>query len=141
MQAFEIDIPDTVPWLRAHLEAGLETSTKTYSDDVWVASKLPNPVRDRMVILTNNSGPDAGPQKIERYGVNVWASGYDAQGLAALCAAILRRSADGAPVTRLQVTGGPYDISDEDDAVTSAGDKVLNHFFFTLELTVRGVNF
>lgn len=141
MQAFEIDIPDTVPWLRAQLEGGLETSTKTYASDVWVASKLPDPLRDRMVILSNNSGPDAGPQKIERYGVNVWASGYNAQSLAALCSAILRRSADGKPVTRVQVTGGPYDIGDEDDALTSVGGKVLNHFFFTLELTVRGVNF
>lgn len=141
MQAFEVEYPDTVPWLRAQLEGGLETATKTYASDVWVASKLPNPLRDRMVILSNNSGPDAGPQKIERYGVNVWASGYDAQGLAALCSTILRRSADGKPVTRVQVTGGPYDISDEDDALTSVGGKVLNHFFFTLELTVRGVNF
>lgn len=141
MQAFEIDIPDTVPWIRAQIEGGLETSIKTYASDVWVASKLPDPLRDRMVILSNNSGPDAGPQKIERYGVNVWASGYEAQGLAALCSAVLRRSADGKPVTRVQVTGGPYDISDEDDALTSVGGKVLSHFFFTLELTVRGVNF
>jgi hypothetical protein len=141
MQAFKVEYPDTVPWLRAQLEGGLETSTKAYASDVWVASKLPDPLQDRMVILSNNSGPDAGPQKIERYGVNVWASGYDAQGLAALCSAVLRRSADGKPVTRVQVTGGPYDISDEDDALTSVGGKVLNHFFFTLELTVRGVNF
>lgn len=141
MQAFDVEYPDTIPWLRAHLEGGLQTAVKSYAQDVWVASKLPNPVRNRMVILTNNSGPDAGPQKIERYGVNIWAGGYDAQGLAALCAAILRRSADGKPVTRVQVTGGPYDVTDEDDAVTSADGKVLNHFFFTLELTVRGVNF
>lgn len=116
--------------------AGLRAILSGWSP-ISVTGKLPATKVRRMVTVRNDSGPQDGVQSRRRYGVNVWAdSPVEAENIALDAMAGLRILPDGAPITRTSNFTGPFEIDDE--VPMSVGGKTLTHFYFTLQVSVRG---
>lgn len=101
-------------WATARLRALLATRPEPYTDNVYVSNTTPNPRRDRMVIVRRDGGGRLDVvREAPRLGVNVWAkTEQDANNLGRMVAALLAASADGNPVARVRITGGPYAVED-----------------------------
>lgn len=131
MQPRRVIFPDTLPFVFAVGRAALPSATHV--------SKRPGTLVKGTTYIQyrNDSGPESGLLKTERWGVNVHApsmrAAFDA---ARLLQAAFRSSANGAPVVAATGGAGPYEIVDEAGAVDSHA-----HAYFTFELTVRGSNF
>jgi hypothetical protein len=132
--------PVTDGILVSGLRAGLAAAALSYSSGVYVARKLPDARTARMVTVRNDSGPEDATQSRRRYGFNVWADdSVDAEKLALLAMAVLRKLPDGQPITAVDSLSGPFEI--EDDPQQVVGGKNLTHFYFTARVSVRGSSF
>ena len=118
------------------LRAGFVSAARSYSSGVSVARKLPDVRTARMVTVRNDSGPEEASQSRRRYGFNVWADdSVDAESLALLAMAVLRKIPNGNPVTAVDQLSGPYEV--DDDPQMTVGNKNLTHFYFTARVSVR----
>lgn len=86
----------------------------------------------------NDSGPESGMLKTERYGINCWAPTLRAalEALRIVQAEFRSPVANGAPVVRATGGAGPYEVVGDGDDVDSHA-----HVYCTVELTVRGSNY
>jgi len=118
-------------WATDTLRALLAARDETYADDVFVSNEVPNPRRDRMVIVRRDGGGrlDAA-REAPRLGVRVWSTEkQEANDLARLVAALLWASPDGDPVAKVTITGGPYAVPDD------SGQELR---YITAELITKG---
>ena len=122
------------------LRAGFASAALSYSSGVTVARKLPDAHTARMVTVRNDSGPEESTQSRRRYGFNVWADdSVDAEKLALLAMAVLRRIPNGQPITAVDQLSGPFEV--DDDPQMTVNNKNLTHFYFTARVSVRGSSF
>ena len=118
-------------WTTTTLRAAITARTEAYTDNVFVSNKVPNPRRDRMVIVRRDGGPRLDvAREAARIGVRVWAlTDQDATDLARLVAALLWAAPDGDPVCKVTQMLGPTWTADE------SGASLL---YSTYELIVKG---
>jgi hypothetical protein len=118
-------------WSTTRLRALLLARPESYTDNVYVSNTVPNPRRDRMVIVRRDGGGRLDAvREAPRLGVNVWAkTEQDANNLGRMVAALLTASPDGITVSRARVTGGPYPIED---------DSKQERRYITAELISKG---
>ena len=131
MQPRRVIFPDTLPFVFAVGRAALPAATH-------VSERPSSLVKGTTLVqYRNDSGPERGTLKTERWGVNVYApTRKDAFDAGRVLQAAFRSSADGKPVVAASGGTGPYKVMDE-------ADKVDSHerVYFTFELTVRGSNY
>lgn len=86
----------------------------------------------------NDSGPESGMLKTERYGINCWAPTLREalEALRTVQAEFRSTVANGAPVVRATGGAGPYEVVGDGDDVDSHA-----HAYCTVEMTVRGANY
>lgn len=118
-------------WTCNRLRELLADRPETYTDGVYVSNIIPDPRRDRMVIVRRDGGGRLDAvREAPRLGINVWAkTEQDATNLGRMVAALLWASPDGDPVSRVTITGGPY-------AVADPADQYLR--YITAELISKG---
>ena len=116
-------------WATGALRAALAARSEPYTDDVYVSNKVPNPRRDRMLIVRRDGGGRLDVvREAPRLGINVWAkTEQDANDLGRLVAALLWAAPDGDPVSRVTVTGGPYPVADDNDFLRYITAEVISH--------------
>jgi hypothetical protein len=102
-------------WATGVLRSALGARSEPYTDNVYVSNTVPDPRRDRMVIVRRDGGGRLDAiREAPRLGINVWATTeQDATDLGRMVAALLWASPDGDPVSKVTVTGGPYPVPDE----------------------------
>ena len=115
-------------WATGALRAALAARSEPYTDDVYVSNKVPNPRRDRMLIVRRDGGGRLDVvREAPRLGINVWAkTEQDANDLGRLVAALLWAAPDGDPVSRVTVTGGPYPVADDTDFLRYITAEVIS---------------
>lgn len=121
--------PDIELWATDYLRDALAARPESYASDVFVATTVPSPRRDRMVIVRRDGGPrlDAVRERA-RIAVRVFAATEeDVTDLARMVRALLWVGADGKPVSRVDELSGPSAIPDEQP-----------HRYMTFELIARG---
>lgn len=125
-------------WACNRLRELIAVRAESYTDNVYVSNTVPDPRRERMVIVRRDGGGRLDAvREAPRLGINVWmkddgaASKQTAINLARMVAALLWASPDGDPVSRVTVTGGPY-------AVEEASTHHV--FYITAELISKGRN-
>lgn len=106
-------------WACGRLRALLATRTETYAGNVYVSNTVPNPRRDRMVIVRRDGGGRLDAvREAPRLGVRVFVKAgknaeQEANNLGRLVAGLLAASPDGDPVSRVTILGGPYAVPEE----------------------------
>lgn len=106
--------PDVELLLTGRLRALLSGRPEPYTANVHVSNSVPNPRKDRMIILRRDGGAVSGERDQARVGINVWAtSEQHATDLARLVAALLRGLPDGNPILAIPSVTGPSTIADE----------------------------
>lgn len=136
--------PDTVPWVRGRVIESIDTEDV----DAFVATRLPDFTTfdgDVVVQIRNDSGPANDMLKTERYGINVYVRSKQgaawrrddakASRIARQLSADLVGSANSGPVVAVEGGAGPYEVAEEEDALDA-----FSHYYFTVALTVRGVD-
>ena len=131
MQPANVVFPDVELWAATYLRAALGARPESFAD-AYVSNAVPNPRRDRMVIVRRDGGPRvSAATEAARMGVRVFAkSEQDATDLARLVRALLWIAPDGDPVCAVRDLSGPSAVADE------SGQPLR---YFTLEIVVRGV--
>lgn len=131
MQPAAILFPDVELVFTDYLRTALAGRPEAYASGVFVSNAVPNPRRDRMVIVRRDGGPRTSTTlEAARVAVRVWAStDRDANDLARLVRALLWAMPDGDPVTAVRDLSGP-------SAVPDASGQPLR--FLTVEAVVRG---
>jgi hypothetical protein len=126
-----IAFPDVEAWAVAHLAATLAGRDEPYAADVDVATRTPNPLTGRAVVVRRDGGPRLDlVRERARLGIRVHAPvETDAIDLAALCRAALEASAGQGPVIGVEYAAGPYALPEESGGFAR---------YFTVELLVRG---
>lgn len=86
----------------------------------WIGNTVPNPRRDRMLVIRRDGGTQTGVRDRPRVSLRVWAATgkeQDATDLAALVMALAPLFADGAPIVAVPTEGrsGPWPVPDESD--------------------------
>lgn len=90
-----------------------------------------------LVQYRNDSGPESGTLKTERWGVNIYAPKMqDALAIGRRIHAEVKKSLPGRPIVAASGGAGPYEVVDAGDAF----DKHA-HVYLTFELTVRGTDY
>lgn len=115
-QPAAIIYPDIELALTGRIRAALAARPETYAAEVYVANTVPNPRRDRMVIVRRDGGTQTGVRDRPRVSLRIWAtSEKEANDLARLVIALCQTFADGAPVLAVPVDAitGPTPIPDE----------------------------
>jgi hypothetical protein len=132
MQPRRVIFPDTVPLVSAAIKAAVPAAT--------VGSKRPGSLvkGTTYVQYRNDSGPESGLLKTERYGINCWApKNREASDVLRTVMAHFRSNVAGTgPVVRVTGGTGPYEVMGDGDDVDSH-----THFYCTVELTVKGSNY
>lgn len=110
--------PDIELELTGRFRAALAASDAPYASDVFVSNRVPNPRRNRMVILRRDGGTQVGLRDRPRVAIRVWAADgeeQDADDLARLVMALAPSFADGDPILAVPTEGrsGPYSVPDE----------------------------
>lgn len=120
-------------WTTTTLRAAITARTEAYTDNVFVSNKVPNPRRDRMVIVRRDGGPRLDAvREAARLGVQVWAlTDQDATDLARMAAALLWASPNGDPVCKVTQILGPTPVPDE---------SLQPLVYMTFELITKGRN-
>ena len=134
MQPRKVIFPDTLPFVFATGRAAMPESAS-----VKHVSKRPATLVKGVTYVQyrNDSGPERGTLKTERWGVNVHAPTLRAAlDAGRLLQAAFRSSANGEPVVAATGGAGPYEVIGAADAVDSH-----ERVYFTFELTVRGSNY
>lgn len=123
--------PDTTPAVAAALRAAAPGAT--------VVAKRPGSlaVGSTLVQYRNDSGPESGTLKTERWGVNVYAPTLRvALDLGRTIHAEVKKSLPGRPIVAASGGAGPYEVVEAGDPF----DKHA-HVYLTFELTVRGTDY
>lgn len=110
--------PDIEVILGARFRAALAARSEPYASNVFVSNKVPNPRRDRMVIVRRDGGTQSGHHDRPRVSVRVWAkTEADANDLARLVMALAGSFADGVPIVACPTSGrsGPWPVPDESE--------------------------
>lgn len=124
--------PDVVLHATTRVRTWIGERPGLFPAPVWVSSTVPDPRRDRMVIIRRDGGPGLpGNRDAPRVTVNVWApSEAEVNQLAARIRALLvALLADGQPVCRVDDLSGPVAVPD---------DSRQHRVFFTQEWITRG---
>ncbi|MGE3811524.1 MAG: hypothetical protein AB7I24_08235 [Candidatus Nanopelagicales bacterium] len=126
-----IAFPDVEAWAVAHLAAQLAARDEPYADAVTVATRTPNPLTGRAVVVRRDGGPRLDlVRERARLGIRVHAPvETDAIDLAALCRALLEAAPGAGPVLGVTYASGPYALPEESGTFAR---------YFTVELLVRG---
>lgn len=108
--------PDTVLWATGYLRTQLAGRPEPYASGVLVASRVPDPRHDRMVIVRRDGGPRLDViRRQNRLAVRVWAKDEaETAQLAELVSALLVQAADHQPVLRITELTGPSPTDDLD---------------------------
>lgn len=116
-QPAPILFPDVELWATGYLRTALAAREETYAAGVYVANTVPNPRRNRMVILRRDGGRAFDVFDDARVSVRVWAATeQDATDLSRLVAALLWAAPDGSPVVRVTQESGNSPVPDESGA-------------------------
>ena len=108
--------PDIELVLTTKFRAALAARTEPYATGVFVSNAVPNPRRDRMVIVRRDGGTPTAMRDRPRVTVRVWAmSEQDATDLARLVMALAPTLIDGSPIVAAPTDGrpGPNPVADE----------------------------
>lgn len=108
--------PDIELLLTQRLRVALADRAEPYAAGVYVSNSIPNPRRDRMVVVRRDGGTQAEMRDRPRVSLRVWATTKeDAADLARLVVALCRWLPDGDPIVAVPDVGisGPYAIPDE----------------------------
>lgn len=100
-------------WWTVYIRGALVDRTETYAQNVYVGRKVPNPRRDRMVIVRRDGGNVTGLFDRPRVSFDVWAkSDADASDLASLVVALAFDAPGAEGCVRVQHLSGPNDVAD-----------------------------
>lgn len=132
MQPRRVIFPDTTSLVSAAIKAAAPGAT--------VGSKRPASLvaGTTYIQYRNDSGPESGTLKTERYGINCWAPTFRGAGdtLRTVMAHFRSNVPGTGPVVRVVGGTGPYEVVGDGDDVDSHA-----HFYCTVELTVKGSNY
>lgn len=122
--------PDAELWATGYLRAALTARAEPYAASVRVSNAKTN-TPGRQVVVRRDGGPQDGLFDLPRLTVRVWAATEQETGdLARLVRALLVGSPGNGPVVAAVSFTGPQGVPD-----ASGPQK-----FFTVDLTMRGVN-
>ena len=124
--------------LTQRIRAALDAGSEVYAQDVHVSNSVPNPRRDRMVIVRRDGGTQAEMRDRPRVTIRVWAkTEADANNLAALVMALAASFVDGSPIVACPIAGrsGPYPVADESEQPL----RMMTVEFHTRGALVQGV--
>jgi hypothetical protein len=125
----------------AGLKAFLAGRGEAYASNVSCGTKLPATKTARMVTVRDDGGPTESVLGRRQLGFNVWAeTSVNAELLALLLMAGVRRLPDGDPITAVDDMSGPFEITDEQTDLLVVGTTTLTHYFFTARVTVRAAD-
>ena len=102
-------------WWIVYLRGALVGRNETYAQNVYFDRAVPNPRKDRMVIVRRDGGALTGLFDQPRVAFDVWAkTEQDATNLASLVIALaLKAPLAGAGVTNVRHLSGPNAVADE----------------------------
>jgi len=132
MQPRRVIFPDTVPVVAAACRAAVPSATT-------VAKRPGTLVKGTTYVqYRNDSGPESGTLKTERYGINCWAPTLrGALEALRVVQAEFRSNVQGTGfVVSARGGAGPYEVVGDGDDVDSHA-----HAYCTVELTVKGSNY
>lgn len=132
MQPRRVVFPDTVPVVAAAIRAAVPAATVTAKRPSTLAAGV------TLIQYRNDSGPENGLLKTERYGVNCWAPTLRAamDALRVVQAEFRSNVAGTGPVVAATGGAGPYEVVDEADEFDGHA-----HAYCTVELTSKGSNY
>lgn len=108
--------PDVELVLTAYLRSALAGRPESYAQDVYVSNRVPDPRRDRMVIIRRDGGSSDGFRDVARMSFRIWAQNEKAAtDLARLVVALLHAAPTGNPIVRVSPQSGPTPIADESE--------------------------
>lgn len=132
MQPRRVIFPDTVPIVAAAARAAVPSATVTAKRPATVAAGV------TLIQYRNDSGPENGLLKTERYGVNCWAptlkGAMDA--LRQVQAQFRSNVAGTGAVVSAKGGAGPFEVDDAADPYDQHA-----HAYCVVELTVKGSNY
>lgn len=106
--------PDATLWATRYLRTALAARPEPYCSGVFVADKVPDQRRDRMVIIRRDGGRPDRLVDNPRLSFRIWAkTEQDASDLARMVVALLWAAPDGNPVVSVTPESGPSPVSDE----------------------------
>lgn len=126
-----IVFPDVELTLTGLLRELLEGRAEPYAADVYVGTTIPNPRRERMIIIRRDGGTSIeGLLEAAQVGINVWAdTEQNVNDLTRLMRALLWAAPNGKPVCRVEDVSGSIAIADD------SGQPLR---YLTFEVTLRG---
>jgi len=124
--------PDVEQWAVEYLRSELSAMTHPATENVTVATEVPNPRHERMVIIRRDGGQQLDyARELARFGIRIWApTEEEASDLARAVRAIMAASPGVGPVRRYVEISGPTRVNDESGSALR---------YFVCELTVRSV--
>ncbi len=126
------------PIATGQLAAHFRTELASWAD-LQIAPKRPEVMPRRFISIRDDSGPETGGMKVNRFGVNIWAdSDVDASNIARDVMASSKRLPG---VWRFKSTSqhfGPIEI--DDDPKVTFGDKLLSHYYCSFAAAIKGVD-
>lgn len=130
-QPAQIVYPDVELLLTDLLRDALAARPEPYAAGVHVDVDVPNPRRDRMVIVRSDGGPPVGDvRSLARVGINVYGPTKQAAGdLARLVGALLSGLAGEGPITAVTSVSLPSEVEDQSDQ---------ERRYLTAEIHLRG---
>lgn len=135
MQPRRVIFPDTVPIVAAAIRQALPLLPSAN-----VGAKRPATLAKSTTFVQyrNDSGPESGLLKTERYGVNCWAPTLRAamDTLRLVQAEVRSNLAGTGPVVSATGGAGPYEVVSDADSIDDHA-----HAYCVIELTVRGSNY
>lgn len=100
-------------WWTVYIRGALVDRPESYAQNVFVGRKIPNPRRDRMVIVRRDGGNVTGLFDRPRVSFDVWAkSDSDAADLANLVVALAFDAPGTEGCVRVEHLSGPNEVAD-----------------------------
>lgn len=115
-QPLGLVFPDIELVLTGKFRAALAARSELFAQDVFVGNKIPNPRRDRMLIVRRDGGTQAEMRDRPRVTLLVWAKDEkDADDLSRLVMALAPTFVNGSPIVAVPISGrsGPFPVADE----------------------------
>lgn len=105
--------PDVELLLSQRVRAALTGRPEAYAQSVYISNTVPNPRRDRMVIVRRDGGNEGEMRDRARVSLQIWAiKAQEATDLARLVAALCKTFQDGDPIVSVVPLSGPTAIDD-----------------------------
>jgi hypothetical protein len=126
------------PIATGQLAAHFRTELASW-DDLAIAPKRPETMPRRFLSVRDDSGPETGVMKVNRFGVNIWAdSDVDASNIARDAMAATKRLPG---VWRFKSTSqhfGPIEIDDDPRVIFNGA--LMSHYYFSFAAAIKGVD-